>query len=101
MFLRAVLAVAAFAVSAPAFAQTGPAAGQPSDQSPAPSSSPMTAAREQVRKACAADLKTYCADLPQGGRIGQCPRVNFDKLSPDCKTQLEQMRAQRREHRPQ
>lgn len=108
MSLRAALAVAAFAVAAPAFAQAdpGPSPQSPSAEAPAQSgssmaSSPWAAAREQVRKVCAADLKTYCSDLPEGGRIGRCLRTNFDKLSPDCKTQLEQMRAQRRATRPQ
>jgi hypothetical protein len=101
MSLRALWAVAALAVAAPAFAQTDPAPAQGAAESPAPSASPMAAAREQLRKACAVDIKTYCTDLPEGGRVGRCLQQNADRLSPDCKTQMEEMRARWREHRRQ
>lgn len=59
-------------------------------------SEPNAAARQAVRKACAADLKTYCSDLEPGkGRMGQCLRENFAKLSPDCQAQLKQLRSMR------
>ena len=97
MSLRALLAVAALSIAAPAFAQTPPA-GDQGGQSQNPA---WAQNRDAMRKACAADLKTYCSDLPQGGRMGQCLRQNADKLSPDCRTALEKMRPMMHDQQPQ
>ena len=95
-----VLAVAAvLAIAAPALAQTDPSAGQPAaPQQDQPHHAMSPEARQAMRKACAADIQTYCADTEKGGgRLGQCLRQNFDKLSGDCQTQLKAMRSQRRQ----
>jgi uncharacterized low-complexity protein len=102
MRLRAFVAAAVLAVAAPAVAQTD----QPSDQ-PAPEQGQRHAmspeAREAMRKACAADIQTYCSDAEKGGaRLGRCLRQNFDKLNGDCQTQLKSMRAHwRQDQSPQ
>jgi hypothetical protein len=42
-----------------------------------------------VARACAADVKTHCADVQRGGgRIGKCLREHLDALSPPCKDAL-------------
>jgi hypothetical protein len=58
-------------------------------QPPAPSPE-MQAAREAVRKSCANDSKTYCADK-KGREAMMCLRANSDKLSSDCKDALAKM----------
>jgi hypothetical protein len=58
-------------------------------QPPAPSPE-MQAAREAVRKSCANDSKTYCADK-KGREAMQCLRENSDKVSADCKDALSKM----------
>lgn len=98
MSVRALLAAAALAIAVPAFAQTDPGPSQGPAEGPPPSSSPMAQARQQMRKACAVDIKTYCSE---GGRVGQCLQQHADKLSPDCRTQLEELRSHWRQHQPQ
>ena len=98
-----VLAVAAvLALAAPALAQTDPQTDQSAPQ-PGQHHAMSPEAREAMRKACAADIQTYCADTEKGGgRPGQCLRQNFDKLSSDCQTQLKAMRSNwRRQNPPQ
>ena len=60
---------------------------QPPSPTPAPE---MQAARKAVRKACANEMKSYCAD--QKGRQGvMCLRANSDKLGADCKDALSKL----------
>jgi len=106
MRLRALVAAAVLAV--PAFAQTGQAqTEQTQTDQPAAEQGQRHAmspeAREALRKACAADIQTYCSNSEQGGgRVGRCLRQNLDKLSADCQTQLKAMRSQwRRQDQPQ
>lgn len=72
MKLRIVLIAAALLTAAAAQAQP-----------PAPSPEAQ-AARDAVRKACADDSKSLCADK-QGREAMQCLRGNADKLSAGCK----------------
>jgi hypothetical protein len=58
-------------------------------QPPAPSPE-MQAARDAVRKSCANDMKSYCADK-KGREAMQCLHANSDKLSGDCKDALAKM----------
>ena len=60
-------------------------------QAQPPGASPeMQAARKAVRKSCAGDMKTYCAE--QKGREGvMCLRAHSDKLSADCKDALSKL----------
>jgi hypothetical protein len=107
MRLRALAVAAVFAIAAPAFAQTDqqtdqPAPEQGQQQGAHPGVSPE--ARAAMRKACAADIQSYCSDSENGGRrLGQCLRQNFDKLSGDCQTQLKAMRSnwRRQDQQPQ
>jgi hypothetical protein len=97
MRLRAFVAAAVLAAAAPAFAQTD-AQTDPQTSQSAPEQGQHHAmspqAREAMRKACAADIQTYCGDTEKtGGHLGRCLRQNFDKLSGDCQTQLRAMRA--------
>ena len=89
----AAAAAAVLAIAAPALAQTDqPAPEQAQQQGQHQGISPE--AREAMRKACATDIQTYCSDSANGhGRLGQCLRQNFDKLSGDCQTQLKAIRA--------
>jgi hypothetical protein len=48
-------------------------------------------------QACAADRKTYCADVERGGgRIFKCLRDNLVRLSPACQAAVQSMPAGRR-----
>jgi hypothetical protein len=52
----------------------------------------VAAQQREAMKACAADVKTLCANVERGdGRIAQCLRDNQDKVSAACKTQLQSM----------
>ncbi len=54
-------------------------------QAQPPAASPQVqAARDAVRKACADDSKSLCADK-QGREAMQCLRANAAKVSPGCK----------------
>jgi hypothetical protein len=76
-------------VLAAALALAGAAAAQAPEPSPE-----MQAAREAMRQACAADLKTACP-----GKVGReammCLRGGADKLSAGCKDAIAKM-----PHRP-
>ncbi len=75
MKIKSVLLIAALVVGECALAQ-------------APNVPPeVQAAREAVRKACASDMQSLCADK-QGREAMQCLRTNSDKLSADCKDAL-------------
>jgi hypothetical protein len=95
MRLRAFVAAAVLAAAAPAFAQTDVQTDPQTGQSAPEQHHAMSPqAREAMRKACAADIQTYCGDTEKaGGHMGRCLRQNFDKLSGDCQTQLRAMRA--------
>lgn len=103
--LHAFAAAAVLVLAVPAFAQTDqaqPEQAQPDQPAAQPGQGHRMSpeARQAMRKACATDIQTYCADATaNGGRgaLGRCLRQNFDKLSGDCQTQLKAMRAQRRE----
>lgn len=49
-----------------------------------------------VRRACAEDIEKYCASADRKRR---CLRDNMDKLSPDCRTALQQAINNRRQGR--
>ena len=45
---------------------------------------------QSARQACKADYQTFCSGIqPGGGRVLECLKQNFAKLSPDCQTALE------------
>lgn len=79
MKLPAAVAALALLVSAASFAQAPP----PAPQGPPPSPEVM-AARENVGKACAADVKSLCP-----GKVGHesmvCLRAAPEKVSAPCK----------------
>jgi hypothetical protein len=79
-----------------AFVLTTGAVASAQAQSTSTGAAPAT--REAVRKACAADIKTYCGDLQPGDQMRQCVRDNFAKLSPGCQTALKAMRSARDPH---
>ena len=85
MKLRALIVAAAFAAAAgSAFAQP-PGGG-------APPSPEMQAARAAMQTACAADIKSLCADA-QGRAVNQCLRTNQSKVSADCAAAMAKMPA--------
>lgn len=62
-------------------------------QAQPPAASPeVQAARDAVRKACADDSKSLCADK-RGREAMQCLRGNADKLSAGCKDALAKLPA--------
>jgi hypothetical protein len=45
--------------------------------------------KAQLKTACAADARTYCAGVrPGGGRIQACLRQSADQLTANCKAAL-------------
>ena len=84
MTLRTLILVVALAGAGAAYAQP-PAGG-------APASPEVQAARAAVRTACAADVKTLCADA-QGPAVNQCLRTNQSKVSADCAAALAKLPA--------
>jgi len=74
------------ALTLAAFAVAGSALAQP----PAPTPE-MQAARQAMRQACAADMKTLC-DGKEGREMMQCMRQSQDKLSAPCKDAMSKMR---------
>jgi hypothetical protein len=78
MKLRITLTLAALAVAGSALAQP-----------PAPTPE-MQAARQAMRQACAADMKTLC-DGKEGREMMQCMRASSDKLSAPCKDAMSKM----------
>ena len=83
MKLRITLTLAALAVAGSALAQP-----------PAPSPE-MQAARQAMRQACAADMKTLC-DGKEGREMMMCMRDAGDKVSAPCKDAMAKMMAARR-----
>jgi exonuclease VII small subunit len=60
------------------------------------------AQQREALKACEADIKTYCAGVERGeGRIGKCLKENQEKLSKQCKTQLQAAAGRMKERRGQ
>jgi len=62
-------------------------------QTPPAPSPEQQAARENVRKSCAADIQSLCADK-KGHEAMTCLRSNPDKVSAGCKDAMSKM------HRP-
>jgi hypothetical protein len=87
MKLRIAITLAALAMAGSAFAQP-PAGG-------APASPEMQAARQAMRQACAADMKTLC-DGKEGREAMMCLRDSADKVSAPCKDAMAKMMAARR-----
>lgn len=79
-------ALAAFAFAGAAYAQPPGGGGAPSPE--------MQAARQAMMQACAADVKSLCADK-QGREMMMCLRDNADKASQGCKDAMMKMRAAR------
>lgn len=90
MKLRITLTLAAMAVAGAAFAQ--PPAGGGGGQGASPE---MQAARQAMRQACAADMKTLC-DGKEGREAMMCMRDAGDKVSAPCKDAMAKMMAARR-----
>ena len=56
----------------------------------------IKAARHAERQACAADMATYCSNVPKGcGRPKQCLKAHAAQLSPDCQNAWQNLRALR------
>ena len=87
MKLQIAVALAAFSLGGSALAQEAP--GGP----PAPTPE-QQAARQAMRQACAADMKTFC-DGKEGRDRMMCMRENSDKLSAPCKDAMAKMPARR------
>jgi hypothetical protein len=77
--LRPLLVISLLSVGATAQAQS-PAAPSPEQQ----------AAREAIRKSCAADLQSLCSDK-KGHDAMMCLRSNQDKVSAECKDAMAKM----------
>ena len=73
--------------SAPAFAQ------QPNQ---------MTGPEAPVLQACSADIQTFCSGVQPGqGRIAHCLRPHLRQLSPECKGQVVEAHAKRKQMQEQ
>jgi hypothetical protein len=75
-------------------------AGAASAQTPPVSAAPpggLAAGRGHgAMEACAADRKTYCADVERGGgRIFKCLRDNLPRLAPACQAAVQSTRQER------
>jgi hypothetical protein len=84
MKLRIAITLAALAAAGSAFAQQPP---------PGPGGGPspeMQAARQAMREACAADMKTLC-DGKERREMMMCMRENADKVSQPCKDAMSKM----------
>jgi len=82
MKLQIAVALAALSIGGAAIAQEAPGGGTPSPE--------MQAARQAMRQACAADMKTLC-DGKQGREAMMCMRENADKVSAPCKDAMAKM----------
>lgn len=50
-----------------------------------------------VRKACTADMKTYCHGFsPLGSGLGKCMKAHWDQLSEDCRSAIREREEKRR-----
>jgi len=53
-------------------------------------------ARQGAMQMCRADIESLCPGVRLGdGKIRQCIRTNFAKLSPDCRDAVKALRGQR------
>jgi hypothetical protein len=60
----------------------------------------VAAQQRDAMKACEPDMKALCAGVEQGGgRIAKCLKENQDKVSAECKTQMQAMGARMKERR--
>jgi hypothetical protein len=89
MKLQIATTVAVLALAGAAFAQQPPPGGGGQGGSPE-----MQAARQQMREACAADMKSTCGDK-EGREAMMCLMQNQDKVSQGCKDAMAKMRAAR------
>ena len=90
MKLQIAITLAALAIGGSAFAQE-PAGGGGGRPVPTPE---MQAARQAMRQACAADMKTLC-DGKEGRDAMMCMRDNAEKVSQPCKDAMMKMRSAR------
>ena len=77
-----------------------PASAQQSQctRGPARVSSPqITAARQQMHSACAADIAAFCASRPACTGLARCLDANDPRLSSACSGALAQLKAAHRE----
>jgi len=75
----------------------GAASAQPAPDGPAP---PPGGHGRGAMMACKADRETLCAGVERGGgRIMQCMKDNYAKLSPGCLDAMKAMRAARKAER--
>jgi len=91
MLIRTLAFVALLAAAAPVFAQSQPDA------------SPQGGAGRGhgAMRACAADRKTYCANVERGGgRVIKCMRDNLPRLAPACQAALQSMRQEHQGEAP-
>ena len=91
MKLKLAIAFAALAMAGSAFAQPPASGGGPGG----PPSPEMQAARQAMRQACAADMKSLC-DGKEGREAMMCLRDNGEKVSSPCKDAMGKMMAARR-----
>ena len=90
MKLQIATTLGALALAGAAFAQQPPPAGPGGGGPPSPE---MQAARQAMREACAADMKTLC-DGKEGREALMCvARDNADKASQGCKDAIAKMRS--------
>ena len=88
------------ALAGPAFGQTASTTcnrtPHQSTRTPTPQ---LREARRAERQACAADMATYCANVPKGcGRPKQCLKAHAAQLSPDCRNAWQNLRTLRKGH---
>ena len=90
MKLQLATMLGALALAGAAFAQQPPPPGPGGGPAPSPE---MQAARQAMREACAADMKTLC-DGKEGREAMMClVRDNADKASQGCKDAIAKMRS--------
>jgi hypothetical protein len=94
MKLQIAAALSALAVAGAAMAQDAPPPPGGGMGPGGPPSPEMMAARQAMRQACAADMKTLC-DGKMGREAMMCMRDNAEKVSQPCKDAMMKMRALR------
>lgn len=92
MKLQIATTLAALAIAGSAFAQPPAGGGGGGGGPPSPE---MQAARQAMRQACAADMKTLC-EGKEGREAMMCLRDNGDKVSAPCKDATAKMMALRK-----